>query len=60
MQAIYEPDPSKRDFTPAVLVLATIARRWRLESVDAGEPELEPGITLRPKNEIRTVVRGRH
>jgi cytochrome P450 len=46
-------------WTEAVLVLATIARKWRLESVDAGEPELEPGITLRPKGEIRMVVRGR-
>ncbi len=32
----------------AMLVLATLARRWRLR-VDGPDPELEPIITLRPK-----------
>lgn len=32
----------------AMLVLATLARRWRLH-VDGPDPELEPIITLRPK-----------
>ncbi len=32
----------------AILVLVTIARRWRLH-VDGPDPELEPIITLRPK-----------
>lgn len=32
----------------AMLVLATIARRWRIR-VDGPDPELEPIITLRPK-----------
>ena len=33
----------------AMLVLATLARRWRLR-VDGPDPELEPIITLRPKD----------
>ncbi len=32
----------------AMLVLATLARRWRIR-VDGADPELEPIITLRPK-----------
>jgi cytochrome P450 len=32
----------------AMLVLATLARRWRVR-VDGADPELEPIITLRPK-----------
>ncbi len=32
----------------AILVLATLARRWRVR-VDGRDPELEPIITLRPK-----------
>ncbi len=32
----------------AILVLATLARRWRVR-VDGPDPELEPIITLRPK-----------
>ncbi|MDZ7630361.1 MAG: cytochrome P450 [Gemmatimonadaceae bacterium] len=32
----------------AILVLVTIARRWRLR-IDGPDPELEPIITLRPK-----------
>jgi cytochrome P450 len=33
----------------AILVLATLARRWRV-CVDGPDPELEPIITLRPKD----------
>ena len=33
----------------AMLVLATLARRWRVR-VDGPDPELEPIITLRPKD----------
>src|SRR5579863_6871742 len=37
----------------AVLALATIAQRWRVELVAGQEIELQPKITLRPKNGIR-------
>lgn len=43
----------------ATLVLATVVRQWRMECVDAGPLALEPGITLRPKNEIQMIVRRR-
>ena len=36
----------------AMLVLATLARRWRIR-VDGADPELEPIITLRPKGGLR-------
>lgn len=42
-----------------VLVLATIARRWRLEAVPGHEPELQPILTLRPKGGMPMVVRER-
>ena len=41
----------------AMLVLATVARHWRMSAVDAGPLELDPGITLRPAREIRMIVR---
>ncbi len=37
----------------ATLALATIAQRWRLELVPGQSIELQPKITLRPKNGIR-------
>jgi cytochrome P450 len=40
-----------------VLMLAVMARRWRLEPV-AGHPvELNPTVTLRPKHGLRMIVR---
>ena len=35
-------------WTEMILLLATIARRWRFESVDGGSPVPQPRITLRP------------
>jgi len=37
----------------AVLVVATIARRWRFERIDDAPIPLEPLVTLRPKTAIR-------
>ena len=39
-----------------VLLLATIAKRWRLRPVDAAFPEIEPRITLRPRQPVRLRV----
>jgi cytochrome P450 len=46
----------------AILALATIAQCWRLEVVPGQKIELQPKITLRPKNGIRVKVvpRGDH
>lgn len=44
----------------ATLLLATLARRWRLELAEPGRPvELHPTITLRPRGALRMRVRGR-
>lgn len=43
----------------AMLVLATLARRWRVH-VDGPDPELEPIITLRPKSGIPARLEQRH
>lgn len=40
----------------AVLALATIAQHWRVELVPGQNIELQPKITLRPKNGIRVRV----
>jgi cytochrome P450 len=40
----------------AVLSLATIAQRWRVRLVEGQKIELQPKITLRPKNGIRVRV----
>jgi len=37
----------------ATLVLATLAQRWRVQLVEDQKIELQPKITLRPKNGIR-------
>jgi cytochrome P450 len=43
-------------WTEAILLLATIAQRWRFEA--GAPPALEPRITLRPKNlHMRAVAR---
>ena len=39
-----------------ILTLATIAQRWRVEVVRGQKIELQPKITLRPKNGIRVKV----
>jgi cytochrome P450 len=36
-----------------ILVLATLARRWRLESLEQDPVAMQPGITLRPARGIR-------
>ena len=43
----------------ATLALATIAQRWRLELVPGQRIELQPKITLRPKNGIKVIPRAR-
>lgn len=40
----------------AVLVLASIARRWRVEAVGERHPPLQPTITLRPKGPLKVRV----
>jgi cytochrome P450 len=40
-------------WTEAVLVLATLARSWRLDLVPGQRIRLEPRITLRPRGPIR-------
>jgi cytochrome P450 len=43
----------------ATLIIAAVARRWRMEVADAGEPVLQPTITLRPRDPVRVVMRRR-
>src|SRR4051812_14650334 len=43
-------------WTEGVLVLATIARRWKLRYVGDAVPGLEPRITLRPRGGLRMRV----
>ena len=40
----------------AVLVLSTLAQRWRLRVVDGQKIEVQPKITLRPKFGIQAIV----
>jgi len=40
----------------AVIALATLARRFRLELLDASEPELVASVTLRPRHGVRARV----
>ena len=42
-----------------ILILATIAQRWRFRLVKNHPIELEPRITLRPKNGIKVIVEAR-
>jgi cytochrome P450 len=46
-------------WTEAILVLATIARRWRLELVDPAPIPIEPMVTLRPARPILMRARRR-
>ena len=43
----------------ATLIIAAVARHWRMTLVDPKEPALQPTITLRPRNPLRVVVRKR-
>jgi cytochrome P450 len=43
----------------AILVVATIAREWRVEAVGPRHPALQPTITLRPKGPLEVRVRKR-
>lgn len=40
----------------AILALATIAQRWRVQPVAGQKIEMQPKITLRPKNGIKVTV----
>ena len=42
-----------------ILVLATLAARWRMESLETGPVPLQPAITLRPAHGIRMRVHTR-
>jgi cytochrome P450 len=46
-------------WTEGVLVLAAIARRWRLRPVDPTPPPMRPSITLRPRGAVRMLVEPR-
>lgn len=43
----------------AILLLATLAQRWRLLRMDNAPIELFPTITLRPKQPVRMTIRAR-
>jgi cytochrome P450 len=42
-----------------IVILATIAQRWRLRYIGASPPEIEPRITLRPKGRLEMSIEGR-
>jgi cytochrome P450 len=44
----------------AMLVLATVARRWRFELVTGHPVEMKPMVTLRPKHGVRMRIEARH
>ncbi len=44
-------------WTEGVVMLAVMARRWRFEAVPGPEVEMNPSVTLRPKNGLKMVVR---
>ena len=46
-------------WTEGVLVLAAIARRWRLRPLDPTPPAMRPSITLRPRGPVRMRVERR-
>jgi len=43
-------------WTEGILIIATLARRWKLRTVSSQPVQLQPLLTLRPKNGIRMVV----
>ena len=46
-------------WTEVTLMLATIARRWRLRLTQGQQVEPQPRITLRPKGEVRMKIESR-
>ena len=46
-------------WTEGILVLASLARRWRLERLDAEPVPMQAGITLRPARPVRVRARRR-
>ena len=46
-------------WTEGALVLATLARRWRLRALPGERPALQPSITLRPRGGLRMRVERR-
>jgi len=46
-------------WTEGILIIATLARRWKLRTVSSQPVQLQPLITLRPKNGIRMAVEPR-
>lgn len=46
-------------WTEAILLVATIASRWRMRTVDGFVPELQPGIVLRPKHGVPMIFEKR-
>jgi cytochrome P450 len=44
----------------AAIVMATLARRWRLARVDTAPVRLDPKVTLRPRGGLRMRVTARH
>lgn len=46
-------------WTEAILVIATLAQRWRMEYVGTGLPRLQPLITLRPRGPVNVKLRRR-
>ena len=51
--------PEDDPFVEATLVLATIAREYRLDLVPGHVVEPEPQITLRPKHGVKVVAKKR-
>lgn len=45
--------------TEAVIALSIMCRRFRFQMVDAGHPEMEPLITLRPKRRVPMTLHAR-
>src|SRR5262249_21600774 len=42
-----------------ILIIATLAQRWKLRTVSSQAPQLQPLITLRPRNGIRMTLESR-
>jgi len=42
-----------------ILIIATLAQRWKLRTVSSQPPQLQPLITLRPRNGIRMTAESR-
>ena len=44
-------------WTEGVLILSVMARRWRFEAAADSKVEINPTVTLRPKNGLKMIVR---